>query len=659
MSEREPIAHFATRTPIRSKHQNLTHKTMGNETSKTDAQPSEEIAELQPIWAKIDEWLKRPPPTEPDGAAEWHNAIDAEHLESVDSGGPQLEVQDESGPRANETSASKVEDLVHLDTADPTASRADTQRVEARKRALSKQADLLAKQRAKQISTTKQKRPDIQQKIPSEGQPSRESLASERADEAFNDVYEADALAGWNARKQRRPTNSTAVDTTSRTPGLASDESFLRDKSVAADRTSVQAAENVLQANTRPSANARTDFAAARPLKSKQVADDGQTISNNNKRTAPAPDSHISGGRDFQGIHIKKRPRTEMTSPTSPISPPATSSEADLRPPEWYTKLSVSTKRGTGTSNADTLLQRIKDQITKLKKSGPNVHNSKEMNELREMLHEAPFLAMGPAGAQLVRNKRMLHNDGGLPQLFDDRHAGSMAGHWPWDVKSDAKELYYRWCSKNFDDNLLHGIITSQKGKHAEDDRSADQVDKTCQISSKYIGNGKLVNGQWWPTLLCALRDGAHGDSQSGISGETNVAAYSCFMSGGKNHIYDDKDMGDIVEYCGQDSDTPGQVSRGTSLLQRNVSEKVPVRFIRSYKVNSKYAPSKGFRYDGLYDVVSSELLDESKGRYRFKLVRRPGQGPIRGGDGPEARPTKQEVSRFEQDKRFRGYGKD
>ncbi|KAF2215976.1 hypothetical protein CERZMDRAFT_35167 [Cercospora zeae-maydis SCOH1-5] len=281
------------------------------------------------------------------------------------------------------------------------------------------------------------------------------------------------------------------------------------------------------------------------------------------------------------------------------------------------------------------------------------------MNDLREILHEAPFLAMGTDGAQLVRNKRILHNEDGLPQLFDDRFSGSMAGEWPWDVKSDAKELYHKWSSKNFDDDMLRGIKPAQKGKHAEDDRMADQVDKECQVSSKYVGNGQLVNGQWWPTLLCALRDGAHGDSQSGISGETYVAAYSCFISGGKNHLYDDKDMGDIVEYFGQDSATPGQVSRGTSLLQKNVSKKLPVRFIRSSKVNSIYAPTIGFRYDGLYDVVSSTLEDESKQRYKFKLVRRSDQGPIRGGDGPEARPTRQEVMRYKQDKRFRGFGKD
>lgn len=176
-------------------------------------------------------------------------------------------------------------------------------------------------------------------------------------------------------------------------------------------------------------------------------------------------------------------------------------------------------------------------------------------------------------------------------------------------------------------------------------------------MSSKYKGNGNLVNGQWWPTLLCALRDDAHGDSQSGISGDKDVGAYSCFMSSGKHHIYPDKDEGDIIHYYGQDTNTTGQLSRGTAMLVKNQIDRIPVRFIRSSKAKSKYAPRIGFRYDGLYDVVSYELEDKEKERYSFKSVRRPNQGPIRGGDGPEARPMRQEEERFKQDKRFRGFG--
>ncbi|KAI5358193.1 Putative PUA-like superfamily, SRA-YDG superfamily protein [Septoria linicola] len=364
-------------------------------------------------------------------------------------------------------------------------------------------------------------------------------------------------------------------------------------------------------------------------------------------------------GRDLSSIKPSKKPREETSSnsssPKSPIS-----SSTGRGPPEWYTKLKVSNKRSAETSNADTLLQRLRDQVATLKKAGPRVNSQMEMNELREMLHEAPFLAMGPAGPQLLRNKRMLHNEDGLPQIFDDQFAGSMKGAWPWDVQSDAAELYHKWCAKNFDDDMLFGLELAQKGKYADDDRAADTVKKECKVSSKYKGNGKLVNGQWWPTLLCALRDGAHGDSQAGISGDAGVGAYSCFMSGGKNHVYPDKDQGDVVEYFGQDTTNPGQISRGTLLLMKNKEDNIPVRFIRSSKASShsKYAPQLGFRYDGLYDVTDYELVDKVKERYRFRLVRQAGQGPIRGGVGPEARPTRQEVERFKQDKRFRGIGK-
>ncbi|PPJ54801.1 hypothetical protein CBER1_04054 [Cercospora berteroae] len=631
---------------------------MGNELSKTDTQPSEDVARLQARLAKLEKVLDGQPLTE-HGASEGHSELPADQPEFDGVQRPHSKARDGTGPVRNGATASEDLNILPSNAGAGITLPTGTERAEAKKHALRKQAQLIAQQRAKQ---PQQNGSDAQQAKSAKA--SKTQAISAHVEESPSELHEADTLAGWDARKERCPKSSAGSSNNSRTPDLPlgnklSDRTVSRDKSATTDPIDVQQVGAAFRTSPTQSTNVRADFATSLPSNPTQSAENAPTTSMSNKRTAPAANLQHSSRPGPRDKPATKRPRVEMASPAAPVAPYSASSDVSLQPPEWYSKLSISTKRGAGTSNADTLLQRIKDQITKLKKSGPNVHNLKEMNELREMLHEAPFLAMGPAGAQLVRNKRMLHNDGGLPQLFDDRHAGSMAGHWPWDVKSDAKELYYRWCSKNFDDNLLHGIITSQKGKHAEDDRSADQVDKTCQVSSKYIGNGKLVNGQWWPTLLCALRDGAHGDSQSGISGETNVAAYSCFMSGGKNHIYDDKDMGDVVEYCGQDSDTPGQVSRGTSLLQKNLSEKVPVRFIRSYKVNSKYAPSKGFRYDGLYDVVSSELLDESKGRYRFKLVRRPGQGPIRGGDGPEARPTKQEVSRFEQDKRFRGYGKD
>ena len=85
-----------------------------------------------------------------------------------------------------------------------------------------------------------------------------------------------------------------------------------------------------------------------------------------------------------------------------------------------------------------------------------------------------------------------------------------------------------------------------------------------------------------------------------------------------------------------------------------------PVRLIRSHKLGSKskFAPTHGFRYDGLYDVRSFENLDgehSPRQRHRFTLIRCKGQDPIRGGDGPERRPTEQEVEEYKKHQKHSG----
>ena len=57
----------------------------------------------------------------------------------------------------------------------------------------------------------------------------------------------------------------------------------------------------------------------------------------------------------------------------------------------------------------------------------------------------------------------------------------------------------------------------------------------------------------------------------------------------------------------------------------------------------SKYDPSQGIRYDGLYEVTAEEVLSTDKAMYRFKLERLQGQDPIRY-KGFEAIPTRQQL---------------
>ncbi|KYG47945.1 hypothetical protein M433DRAFT_462976 [Acidomyces richmondensis BFW] len=316
------------------------------------------------------------------------------------------------------------------------------------------------------------------------------------------------------------------------------------------------------------------------------------------------------------------------------------------RPPQWYKKLSYNGKRNPEDTRANQAISHLKHAMKQAQDAMPS-SDSKKLDQIwsviRTMLHTIAFVQVN---AQLLRNQRMLHDDDGLPQLFNK--------DYPWDIRADAEELYNKWCQQIFETDLLRGIIPGKPhSKHQK--KTIDSLDpKYPRTSAKFFGNGLLLNGQWWPTQLAAVRDGAHGATVAGISGGEG-GAYSCIMSGG--HDYPDVDNGDEVLYCGTDSDN-GAITEKTRLLLQSEETGNPVRLIRSSKLNSPYAPKLGLRYDGLYQVLSHEMLDpvsSLRQRHRFRLQRLPGQDPFRG-DGPEKRPTEQEVEAYEKDKRLRGY---
>lgn len=121
---------------------------------------------------------------------------------------------------------------------------------------------------------------------------------------------------------------------------------------------------------------------------------------------------------------------------------------------------------------------------------------------------------------------------------------------------------------------------------------------------------------------------------------------------------YPDEDHGNWVLYCGTDS-KDGRITENTQMMLDAERSGQPVRLIRSHNLKSTFAPDLGFRYDGLYTVVSQGRLDpeeSTRQRHPFRLQRLPDQTPLRGGDGPEARPTRQEIEEHKKDKRLRGF---
>ncbi|KAI4163987.1 MAG: hypothetical protein LQ342_002484 [Letrouitia transgressa] len=159
--------------------------------------------------------------------------------------------------------------------------------------------------------------------------------------------------------------------------------------------------------------------------------------------------------------------------------------------------------------------------------------------------------------------------------------------------------------------------------------------------SAKRYGHNGIPVGAWWPSQLCALRDGAHGHAQAGIAGSAEgEGAYSVVIAGSGAYRDLDRDFGDTVHYSGV---VGGGV--GTRALRQNLETGKPVRVLRSSAGEWRGRPSVGVRYDGLYRVVEEKVVrGEGEERYaRFLLEREGGQREIERG-----RPSGRERRDFE-----------
>ena len=249
---------------------------------------------------------------------------------------------------------------------------------------------------------------------------------------------------------------------------------------------------------------------------------------------------------------------------------------------------------------------------------------------------------------------------------------------FPFDIVSDVRALYRRWTQFDVDPDLLRGIITKKRIANVEEVEDAEEVEEAQEgqkgeegtkkkkkgkpgkfymldkdypfkKDSNFYGEGHLTNGQWYPFQICAVRDGAHGEKEKGVSGKPGNGAYSVILSGGS---YDNNDQGNDVTYYGTKG-KEGLPSPSTTHLMRSLTLGTPVRLLRTAKLpaSNEYRPAKGVRYDGLYDVVSQTHEfktpeEEKQALYSFHLVRRPGQDPIRN-EGESRRPTERELIEY------------
>ncbi|KAH9937864.1 PUA-like domain-containing protein, partial [Epithele typhae] len=146
---------------------------------------------------------------------------------------------------------------------------------------------------------------------------------------------------------------------------------------------------------------------------------------------------------------------------------------------------------------------------------------------------------------------------------------------------------------------------------------------------------------------MCLHHAGVHKPPMAGIAGTKSKGCTSIVMSGGYE---DDLDGGDHLTYTGAGGRTTenGQdilhtrdqswEYKSNAALKKSAETKKPVRAVRGFKSNSKYAPAAGYRYDGLYTVEETWMEPGRSGFQvcRCRLERLPDQPPIpRRGEGP------------------------
>ena len=324
--------------------------------------------------------------------------------------------------------------------------------------------------------------------------------------------------------------------------------------------------------------------------------------------------------------------RSNSSGSSAPQSPGSVvASEVEL--PDWYKSLRVN-KHNEPDRGLVINLQNLRSKIMKAR-NDPSTIN---LDILREELHTNEFRTINEA---ILKRSRILDIDVGLPVLF-------RGTRFPHDVQDDAHGLFNKWCSRDFDPDILRGIHTTKGAGGRSGTKFGDNIHRK---NGNAPGPGDLVNGQWWPSQLCTMRDGAHGHSQAGIYGTQKDGALSIVVSSSE---YEDKDEGNEIWYTGtKDKTMQGTTTEHTKFMLANVVSGKPIRVLRSGNAGvtlnniNPYRPKAGYRFDGMYKVVDSEVLNETAAHYRFHLVRCAGQNPIRHA-GSTARPTNQELAEYE-----------
>ncbi|XP_011310701.1 uncharacterized protein [Fopius arisanus] len=120
--------------------------------------------------------------------------------------------------------------------------------------------------------------------------------------------------------------------------------------------------------------------------------------------------------------------------------------------------------------------------------------------------------------------------------------------------------------------------------------------------------------GSWWGIRMDLSRDQVHLPFDKDLD-EASAGALSLCTSHSNPH--NDLDFGDYLTFT--------TIETLASPLIRSCQNQIPIRLVRGYNLANKYAPKTGYRYDGLYQVISLWQVETASTPVkilRFALVR-------------------------------------
>lgn len=203
---------------------------------------------------------------------------------------------------------------------------------------------------------------------------------------------------------------------------------------------------------------------------------------------------------------------------------------------DWYANVNMKEKYSrSDLQSVSYVISLIQNCISASQRDGDI---EEHFSKLRKRLHDMEFYEF--LSGVIIRKSRILETEG-LQQLFDNPI-------FPWDLRADAEALYSRWIVGDLDPHLLRGIRTTKGQLESGMKRTSHKLEKDYpqKKSANVFGANNLVNGQWWPSRICALRDGAHGEQEAGIHGQTGKGAFSVVVAAGG---YADQDNGVVSAF--------------------------------------------------------------------------------------------------------------